>query len=570
MGGPLACHLDFEAELLNSARSSSHSPTIGLVGVEFMANAIVAPQPIAVEEGAKVLMAGGNAIDAAVTAAFVQAIVDPHSCGIGGYTLVNLHMAGHAGSIGIDAPALAGSKTSPTMWEDKLIRPNPEGWGYFLEGKVNDKGYTSICTPGWVKGTAAILERYGTISWADAIGPAIGVANEGWMVGEYRANQWKRGRGYEEAVSLRDYLEETAESRRIYLRPDGEPYDRGEIIRNPDYGATLAHLAKYGPEDFYSGELAARMAADLAANGSYVTAEDLSGYAVREDMAVTGTYRGYTISSAASPHGGPTLIAILNILEGYDLGAMEHNSPEYIYTVGMAMKAAFADRNPYMADPRFSDVPEEWMMSKARADEWRARIKAGEEIQVSFVPVGSPTTTQVTAVDKQGNCISLTHSLGSSSGVITPGMGFMWNNSMVNFYPLAGHRNSIAPRKGRTTGMAPTIVYKGDKPVLVLGAPGATRIITSVLQVILNVLDFGMSAAEATHAPRIDCQVGAIRAQTRIPEYVLAEVRKRHPAVHIPQGHGGFALVHTVTIDPVTGKLAGGADTGADGMALIV
>lgn len=535
-----------------------------------MANAIVAPQPIAVEEGAKVLMAGGNAFDAAVTAAFVQCIVDPHSCGIGGYALVNLHLAGQQRSIGIDAPALAGSKTRPAMWEDKLIRPNPDGWGFFLEGKVNDAGYTSICIPGWVKGTAAILERYGTISWADAIAPAIRVASEGWMVSEHCANLWKRPRAYPEASSLRDYIDMNAEARRIYLRPDGNTYDRGEIIRNPDYAATLEHLAKYGPEDFYRGNLAARLAADLAANGSSVTAADLAEYELREDRIVTGTYRDYTITSAASPHGGPTLIAILNILEGFDLATMGHNSPEYIYTLGMAMKAAFADRNPYMADPLFSDVPEAWMMSKERADEWRARIHAGEPIEVSFAATGAPTTTQVTVVDDAGNCISLTHSLGSSSGVITPGTGFMWNNSMINFHPLSGHRNSIAPRKSRTTGMAPTIVYKGDKPVLVLGAPGATRIITSVLQVIVNILDFGMSAMEATHAARIDCQASAIRAHMRIPEYVLDEVRRRHPAVHIPQSHGGFGLVHAITIDPQTGKLAGGADSGADGMALIV
>jgi gamma-glutamyltranspeptidase/glutathione hydrolase len=539
-----------------------------------VANAIVAPQPIAVEEGAKVLMAGGNAIDAAVTAAFVQAIVDPHSCGIGGYTLVNLHLAGQNGSIGLDAPALAGSKTSPDMWEDKVIRPNPDGWGYFLQGKLNDAGYTSICTPGWIKGMAAILERYGTIAWADAIAPAIGIANEGWLVSEFRANTWKRPPAYPEASSLRDYIDMNAEARRIYLRPDGNTYERGETIRNPDYGRTLAHLAQYGPKDFYTGELAARISTDLEANGSYVTRKDLAEYALRDDMSVTGTYRGYTITSAASPHGGPTLIAILNILEGFDLAAMGHNSPEYIYTLGMAMKAAFADRNPYMADPRFSDVPEQWMISKERADYWRDRIKAGDKIEVSFAPTGAPTTTQVTVVDHQGNCISLTHSLGSSSGVITPGLGFMYNNSMVNFYPISGHRNSIAPRKGRTTGMAPTIVYKrvdqGDKPVMVLGSPGATRIITSNLQVIVNVLDFGMTIAEATHAARIDCQVGAIRAQMRIPNYVLDEVRRRHPAVHIPQSHGGFALVHAITIDPVTGALAGAADSGADGMALIV
>jgi gamma-glutamyltranspeptidase / glutathione hydrolase len=535
-----------------------------------MPNAIVASQPVAVEEGAKILMAGGNAFDAAVTTAFVQAILDPHSCGIGGYALVNLHLAGQSGPIGIDAPALAGSKTSPTMWEDKLLRPNPDGWGYFLEGKVNDAGYTSICIPGWIKGMAAILERYGTMSWADAIAPAIRVASEGYVVSDFHANRWKKKAAYPEASSLLDYILMNPEASRIYLKANGEPYDTGDVLCNPDYAATLSHLATHGPEDFYTGELAARMIADLEANGSYVTADDLADYTLREDMVVTGTYQDYTITSAASPHGGPTLIAILNILEGFDLAALGHNTADYIYTVGMAMKAAFADRNPYMADPLFSEVPEQWMMSKTRAEYWRDRIKAGESIEVSFTPTGTPDTTHVTVVDNTGNCVALTHSLGSSSGVITPGLGFMYNNSMINFYPVSGHRNSIAPRKGRTTGMAPTIVYKGDKPVLVLGAPGATRIITSILQVIVNILDFGMSASEATHAARIDCQVGAIRAHLRIPEYVCAEVRRRHPIVHIPQSHGGFGLVHAITLDPITGKLAGGADSGAEGMALIV
>jgi gamma-glutamyltranspeptidase/glutathione hydrolase len=539
-----------------------------------MSSAIVAPQPSAVEAGARVLMAGGNAIDAAVTAAFVQAVVDPHMCGVGGYALVNLHSTGQAGSIGLDAPALAGSKVTPEMWESRVIRPNPEGWGFFLEGKVNDAGYTSICTPGWVAGMAAILARWGTIAWADAIAPAVRVAEEGWLVSEATANGWRRRARYPEACTLLDYILLNPEARRIYLRPDGQPYDAGETIRNPDYAATLRHLAEHGPDDFYHGGLARRMAADLEANGSFVTAQDFATYAMREEMSVTGTYRGHTITSASAPHGGPTLIAILNILEGYDLAALGHNSPQYLYLLAMAMKAAFADRNPYMADPAFGDVPLAWMMSKARAAYWRGQIDAGAEIEVSFTPTGTPTTTQITTADAQGNCVSLTHSLGSSSGVITPGLGFMYNDSMVNYHPWAGHPNSYAPGKSRTTGMAPTIVYQGNdmggKPVMVLGAPGATRIITSVLQVILNVLDFGMTAQEATAAPRIDCQTGPIRSHLRIPSYVLDEVRKRHPIDYIPQSHGGFGLVNAITIDPVTGAMAGGADSGSDGMALIV
>jgi gamma-glutamyltranspeptidase / glutathione hydrolase len=238
--------------------------------------------------------------------------------------------------------------------------------------------------------------------------------------------------------------------------------------------------------------------------------------------------------------------------------------------VSLAMKAAFADRNRHLADPRFVDVPLDWMISKQRALQWRDVIDSGQPIAVGRDQHDAPDTTQITVVDRAGNCVSLTHSLGNSSGVISPGLGFMYNNSMVNFDPHPGHPNSIAPRKGRTTGMTPTIVLKGDRPVLVLGAPGATRIITSVAQVILNVLDFGMSVSDAVLAPRFDCQGDAIKCQARIPEFVCAAVRKRHGIFRIPRSHGGLGLVHAIAIDEQTGQLAGAADTGADGMALWV
>lgn len=538
-----------------------------------MSNAIVAPQPLAVEEGANVLMRGGNAVDAAVICALVQAIVSPQMCGLGGYAILNLHLAGDPGSIGLDAPALAGAKVRPDMWEEKLIGPNPEGWGYFLEGQVNEAGYTSICTPGTVKMLATMLERWGTISLSEAVAPAARIAEEGFVVGEHLATRWKKKAAYPETCSLLDYIKRNPEASRIYLQEDDTPYDLGDTLRNPDYAHTLRHLGEAGPEDFYHGELARRMTADLAANGSFVTAADFASYALREEASVSGTYRGRAITSAAPPHGGVTLLAILNILEGYDLAKLGHNSPDYIYRISMAMKAAFADRNRHMADATFVDVPVAWMLSKERAAHWREAIEAGEPIDASFGDAEKPHTTHVTVVDEAGNCVSLTHSLGASSGVITPGLGFMYNNSMINFHPIAGHPNSIAPGKGRTTGMAPTIVYRDERqeePLLVLGAPGATRIITSNLQVILNVLEFGMDIQDAVQAPRFDCQVGAIRCQRRIPTYVLNEIRRKHPAVHIPYSHGGLALVHAIHIDPETGARSGAADSGADGMALVV
>src|SRR5262245_16128397 len=236
----------------------------------------------------------------------------------------------------------------------------------------------------------------------------------------------------------------------------------------------------------------------------------------------------------------------------------------------MAMKAAFADRNRSLGDPDFVDVPLKEMLSDTRAGHWRRVIDGREKIDTTRLQPGSQSTTQVTVVVHTGNFVSPPDSLASSSGVIIPGLGFMYNSSPGNFHPYGGNANSIAPGKGRTTGMTPTIVLDGRQPVLVLGAPGATRIITAVLQVILNRLDFGMSITEAVLAPRFDCQGDTISCQARIPEYVCSEVRKKHPIQRMTESHGGIALVHAIAIQPETGNLSGAADTGADGMALLV
>lgn len=539
-----------------------------------MAAMIVAPQPVAVEEGAKVLQQGGNAVDAALTCAMVQGVVDPNMCGVGGYLICNLHPSNTASrssaSLIVDAPAVAGSKATPTMWEDAVLRPNPDGWGYFLKDAVNDIGYRSICVPGAVRGLHALLTRWGTRSWEQILEPASRVAQEGFPVGATQAMNWKTPGKYPESVSLLGRMRANREASRLYLRDDGAPYEAGHTLRNPDYAATLRRLAENGPDDFYHGELAGQMLSDLQANGSYLTREDLEDYALPEAAPVVSTYRGTTVSSSPPPHGGATLAAILNILEGYDLSALGHNSPDYIYLVSMAMKAAFADRNASLSDPAFVDVPLEWMISKERADHWRGVIDSGDTIHANRGQPDSPHTTHVSVVDAAGNCVSLTHSLGMSSGVITPGLGFMYNNSMVNFHPYAGHPNSIAPRKGRTTGMTPTIVYRGDQPWVVIGAPGATRIITAVAQVLVNVIDFSMTMQEAVLAPRFNCQGDVIDCQARIPEFVCSEVRRRHPIQRLPQSHGALALVHAVLIDPKTGRLHGAADAGSGGMALAV
>lgn len=535
-----------------------------------MPSMIVAPQPLAVEEGAKVLAAGGNAFDAALTCAAVQFLVDPHSCGIGGYLLLTAWPAGSKEAVTLDAPALAGSKVKPDMWQDIVLGPNPRGWGFFLKGKVNEDGYQSVCIPSMARGMDAIHRKWCSRTWEQILAPAIRIAQEGWTVTEHLANRWKEPPQYYEGSSLRQKLDVTPDAQRIYLRSDGHTPEAGETLKNPDYGRTLGRLAAHGPDEFYTGALSKEILNDLEAHHAWVTAEDLKTYTVREEPPVRSTYRGYDIAGNQPPHGGPTLAAILNILEGWDLAKLGHNSPAYIHHVSMAMKAAFADRNQLLADPKFEKVPLDLMLSKKHADQWRARIEAGHPIVPTPPHSDTPDTTQVTVVDKQGNCVSLTHSLGSSSGAITPGLGFMYNNSMVNFFPKPGHPNSIAPGKGRTTGMTPTIVSKAGKPLLILGAPGATRIITSVLQTILNVLDFGMSITEAVVAPRFDCQGDMIYCQARIPEYTCAEVRKHHPITRLPSARAGMALIHAIHIDPATSQLTGAADPGADGMPLLV
>ena len=198
-----------------------------------MSGMIVAPQPTAVEEGAKVLQRGGNAIDAALTAAFVQFIVDPHCCSAGGYMVLNIHLAGDEGSnnssVLIDAPVVAGSKVTETMWQEIVIGPNPDGWGYFLKGKVNDVGYQSVCTPGVIKGMAAMLDRWGTISWREAMEPATRIAVEGFAVSSNLAAQWKEPAGYPEASSALEAIRANAEASRIYLKANGAAYEARRV-----------------------------------------------------------------------------------------------------------------------------------------------------------------------------------------------------------------------------------------------------------------------------------------------------------------------------------------------------
>lgn len=516
---------------------------------------VVAPQPLAVEEGAKVLQNGGNAMDAAVTTAFAQTIVDRTNCGVAGFGMMNIYIAETGEETIIDFHGTAGSKVVPDMWENIVIRENPSGYGYTLEGGVNERGHASITTPGTVAGLYEGLSKYGTISWKEAIQPAIKLASEGFEVSKGAADSWTSSPEVSPWTKVKDISE-----------------TNGAIIANKDMAETLQKLAENGPDIFYKGEIAERIADDMEKNGGFVTLKDLNNYKAIVTKPLYGNYRGYTIMSNPSPGGGVTIIEILNILEEYDLAKMGHNSPEYIHTVSMAMKAAFADRVNYVGDPAFVDMPTDWLISKERGKEWKKKINGREPIVIPrWQPKESPSTTHVSTMDSAENAVALTHSLGSCSGVVTPGLGFFYNNCMNCFDPIPGKVNSLLPGKARVTGMAPTVVKKDGQILFVVGAPGGTRIITGILQSILNIIDHKMSAIEAVAAARFDCQGEVINTQARIPLSVCEQVRAMgHEITRNFSSYGGFGLVHGILVNRETQTIQGGADPGGGGMAIYV
>jgi gamma-glutamyltranspeptidase/glutathione hydrolase len=459
---------------------------------------ITAPQPEAVEAGADVLREGGNAVDAAVACALVQTAVDPLMSGIAGFGSMQVYMPGKQVHRFIDFHGRAPAATRPDMWQDIILGEADDGFGFILEGAVNELGYQSITTPMTLRALETALARFGTRSLADLIQPAIAYAEEGFQVRPHVNAFWNEvpsaGR-----IAHREYLARNPGARQIYCKPDGSIYRLGEVVRNPDMGRTYRRIAEHGVDDFYTGAIAAEIAADMAANGGLLAAEDLAAVTAAEAEPLWGSYRGHRVATNNPPGGGVMLLEMLNILENFDLAAMGQNSPEYIATVSEAMKIATVDKDTKVGDPRFFDVPV-------------AELTRGEKTHVTRLNAGgeeSKDTTHVCAVDGAGNCVSLTHSIGMPAGVVTPGLGFMYNGCMGVFDPRPGRAGSLAPGKSRFTAMCPTILFdglgSGGDPWLVIGAPGGTFITMGVLQGILNAVDFGMrrrSRPRASAPPR--------------------------------------------------------------------
>ncbi|NKC33538.1 gamma-glutamyltransferase [Falsiroseomonas selenitidurans] len=527
---------------------------------------VVCPQPRAADAGAAVLRGGGNAFDAAIATAFCQMVQDPFMGGLGGMGTLQFFEAG-AGRHGmVDFHARAGAGVRADMWAaDSQGRSEISGYALFEDFRA-ELGYGAIMTPGTVAGLAHVHAQFCTRDWAHLLQPAIRMAREGVVVTPFFHDFLARA----PQPGLPDGLRRvttTPACAALYLDAQGALHRVGDTLRHPEMAVTLQRLAEKGAADFYQGAIAARIAEDFAAHDAFVTAADLAAYRVREEAPVIGSYRGHRIASNPPPGSGAVLIAMLNILENFDLSAVRPGSLRHYDLVARAMAAAHEDREAMLADPEFHPVPVAEMMSKARAADWAAKIRAGW--LPGHRPAAPPScTTHVSAWDAAGNCVSLTHTLGTGSGVVTPGLGFNWNNAMKLFDMRPGRPNSMAPGKARTTGMVPTLVFKDDAPWMIVGAPGGSVIISAVLTTILNAIDFGMGAVEAVSFPRIHCEAGPVFCEARVQEDVVAGLRALgHTVRHSPLSYDpGMSRAHAILLRD--GVPTGGADPrGGGGVA---
>lgn len=532
---------------------------------------IVAPQPEAVEVGAEILMRGGNAVDAAIGCALVQGVVDPQMCGIAGFGSFQAFMPGRGDHAFIDFHGKTPAAATPDMWADLIEAETRDGFGFRLRGAVNDLGYQSITVPGSLMAYHEAVTRYGTLPWAEILAPAIAWAERGFIVRPHVHHFWtdptdaRMGR-----VSVTERLRFSETGRRVYFNADGTVKQPGDRVENPDMATALKRIAADGVETFYHGAMAEEIDRDMRANDGLLSARDLADYRTRNPEPLRGSYRGWEIATNHPPGGGIMLLEMLNILEQFDLAALGHNSPEYIRIVSEAMKRATADKDAHVGDPDFVDIPVGRLLDKGYAAEVAEGIRRGDKVDVERYgqTPDTPHTTHISVVDRDGAAVSMTHSLGMPSGVITPGFGFMYNGCMAVFDPRPGRAGSIAPGKARFSSICPTMVFRDGRSVMVVGAPGGTQIAMGVLQSILNHLDFGMSVADAVNAPRFSATSNYIDVSNRIPNYVLRPLEQQGYRILRSHLSYTFAAVHALGLQD--GVWHGAADPGHDGMALSV
>ena len=562
----LYCAILFTALLsINNlnAFAAAPLPAYGMNGM------VVSATELSSQIGLDILKKGGNAVDAAVATAFALGVVEQYSSGIGGGNFIMIYLADRDTVISIDGRETAPAKAHRDMYIDKTTGlPNPN---------LSTTGILAGGVPGAVASLCKAQQEFGSgnLTLADILQPAIDLAEKGFIVNRTY---------YRHLEFAKDKLAMFPGSKTVYFKNDTTTYELGDLLIQTDLGWSYRQIAQSGASAFYEGEIARKIADFEKREKGLITEKDLKSYEAKIRTPIYGNYREYEIYSMAPPSsGGIHLVQMLNILEGYNLAQMGHNSSLYLHTLVEAMKPAFADRAEYLGDPDFVKIPVDTLISEGYAEIRRNVIysfQAGNINPGQFaVETQSEHTTHLSTMDKSGNMCAITATVNTTfgSGMTIEGTGIILNNEMddfsaapgtPNFFGLVGtEANSVQPGKRPLSSMTPTLVIKDGKGVMVLGSPGGPRIITSVLQTILNKLDFGMDIQDAVSAPRIHNQwkPDKIYMEADIPVDVMENLVAKGHRIYI----GGVgATVEAIYYDMETGIFTGGADPRSEGKAL--
>ena len=513
---------------------------------------VVTNHPLGSAAGSEMLLAGGNAVDAAIASLFALSVVEPMMVGIFGGGHMNVRLANGEHHV------IDGYSTSPAASTEDMYTPVADSGPDYLKcvDDLSSIGYLSIGVPGNLKAWAEALAEWGTLSLAEVMEPAIRFAARGFKVTEYF---------HEKIVRMEDVIRRFPETAATYM-PNGKPLQPGDHVDRSDYARTLRAISENGPDHLYNGALGEIVCDYLSRNGGIITTDDLANYKTVRRKPIKGEYRGYELFGPPPPStAGVHITEMLNILEEFDVAGLGFGTADSIHLLAESMKKAFADRNLYTGDPEFVEVPVDRLISKHHVEDFIDSIdmdKASPEIEPGS---NEPDhTTHITVADSDGNVVSATQTINELFGskVTVPGTGMLLNNTQQMFDPHPGNARSVQPGKRVTSSMAPMIVMKEGLPEFAVGLPGGVRIFTSVLQAIVNLIDHGMSAQEAVEAPRMWTQGQEVEIEVGVPASVRSAVAaKGHRVTPVNAIGGGMNIVR---FEP-GGTISGAACWRADG-----
>lgn len=521
---------------------------------------VVSAYPDASEIGAQVLRDGGNAVDAAIATGFALAVTHPTAGNIGGGGFMVIRFP-DGRTTAFDFREKAPLRAHPEMFVD-------ENGEYSFQ--LHHRSHLAVGVPGTVAGFALAHESYGSGEWGRLVEPAAALARGGFEVSERLALSLERM-----LPAFEDYPATHAQ-----FSNDGEPFMPGDTLVQADLGATLERVRDQGRDGFYAGTTARLLAEEMERGGGWITEEDLARYQAVERAPVVGSYRGFDVISMPPPSsGGTALVEMLNLLEGYDLAAMGHNSPQYAHHLVEAMRLAFRDRAAFLADPDFADMPVERLTSKAYAEQLRTGVapaQAGasspEDVAEAAQAAESMETTHYSVVDASGMAVSVTYTLegGYGSFITVPGAGFLLNNEMGDFNARPGltdergligtEANLARPEQRMLSSMTPTILARDGELAAVIGSPGGRTIINTVLQIVLNRVDFAQSPADAVASRRLHHQW--LPDEARLEEgFMSAEDAEALAAMgHAVEWRARQGIAHCIFVDAESGALVGVPD----------